>query len=143
MTDRLRQQPTDGNSTIGRIASVLVLVSGIALVVTAFGHAFAGWPPLHASLIRTGVAPEVVRALWAGWHFGSATMLAFGVIVIVAVARTRWGHVPRTAPLFIIAAACIGFGVVASLLVGFSSQFLGFIGLGVLLGLGTQLLERS
>lgn len=123
-----------------RIGSVFVLISGVALVVTAFGHALAGWPPLHASLIRTDVDPEVVRALWAGWHFGSAAMLAFGVIVVAAVVRTRRGHVPPSAPLLVVAAACIGFGVIAWLLIGFSAQFPGFIVLGILLGLGALLL---
>jgi hypothetical protein len=143
MIDRFYTQLTDGNPTISNIASILVFVSGIVLVVTAFGHALAGWPPLHASLIRTGIDPGIVRALWAGWHFGSAAMLAFGVIVIVTVVRARHRHVFSTAPLFIIAVACIGFGVVAWLLVGFSSQFLGFIILGGLLGLGTQLRKHS
>lgn len=122
-----------------RVGFALVLVSSVALVVSAFGHALAGWPPLYASLVRTDADTEVVRALWAGWHFGSAAMLAFGAITVSAVVRSRRGDAPSPVPLIVIAVALVGFGAVASFVVGVSSHFLGFVVVGVLLGFGVLL----
>lgn len=145
---RARQGLVDRDSVMKFIPSTLILISGIVLIMLSLGHTFAGWPPTYISLTQSDISPEFVRALWAGWHLAGAAMFGFGLILIATVVHTHRGHTPYTVPLFIIAATLTGFGSAGLVLIEFtlplpSLIFLGFLVIGLLLGLGAHLLRRS
>jgi hypothetical protein len=123
---------TDDRDTRRLRAARLGQAAGWVLVAAGLAHAFAGWPPLRATLEAGGVDSDVIGALGAGWLFGSAAMLAFGAALVAMAGDVRRGASGSTAPAWAIAAALAGFGVAAWVLRDFNPHFLGFMAMGAL-----------
>ena len=113
----------------------LLFVGGILLVASAGAHAFAGWPPQRDMLVQAGTDAELVAGLTLGWYFGSVAMLAFGVVVL----RDAWllkrnpAHAPGAAA--IIGVGYLAFGMRALFYRGFNPHFLGFVAIGLVIGI--------
>jgi hypothetical protein len=104
------------------------------MVVAAIAHGAAGWPEILLGLRAAGVSADLTGALGAGWLFGSATMTASGLIVLVAAVRLRRGDRSGLAAARIVAVAFVAFGTLALVFRGFSPHFAGFVALGCLAG---------
>jgi hypothetical protein len=63
-------------------------------------------------------------------------MLAFGLIALSAGVALWQGRSVSAGPLWIVAAACIAFGLGALFLYGHSVHLLGFVLIGVLVAIG-------
>ncbi len=114
--------------------SFLVLLAGALMILSSAAHAFLGWPPLRGELRTAGVAENLIGALAVGWYFGSASMLAFGAIVFRSGLLLRKGDRSGVAPVRMIAACYVVFGLATFLSRNFNPHFLVFVINGLLAG---------
>lgn len=63
---------------MGRARSILGVVTGFLLILSAAAHSLLGWKQLKSELEPLHAPADLVRAIGAGWNFGGAAMLAFG-----------------------------------------------------------------
>jgi len=115
--------------------SFLVLLAGALMVISSAAHAFLGWPPLRGELRTAGLAGNLIGALAVGWYFGSVSMLAFGAITLRSGRLLRKGDRSGVAPVRMIAASYLIFGLAAFLSRNFNPHFLVFIFTGLLAGI--------
>ncbi len=116
-------------------ARLLVGVSaGVVLLLGGLAHGFFGWPPLRSALVAAGVDPQVVGALAVGWYFGSAAMLAFGVVLLQSAWRVHRGNQTAADPARTVAITYVVFGAVAFVARDFNPHFLFFVLTGLLVG---------
>jgi hypothetical protein len=118
------------------VRSVVLLLAGLILSASSALHAFGAWPHLRGDLIRDHASVPLIKTLAAGWYFGSLAMLALGLIVLAAGVAAWQGVRVSTGPLWIVAAACIAFGLGAFLLLSPNPHFFGFVLIGVLVAAG-------
>lgn len=118
-------------SSVARRSAVL-FVGGVLLLLAAVAHGL-GFAQFDDGL---AAAPADTRAaLHVGWLWGSATFAALGVIVLGAVRHwRRHGRDPRAA-VAPAAVALVVFGAAAFVARDCNPHFLGFVALGLVLGL--------
>lgn len=119
-----------------RAAPWLLLVTGILLVSSAAAHGFLGWPAIRDGLVQTQASNDLTRAIGIGWLYGSAAMLAFGVLVLQAWRWARAGQPAASGVAGWIGLLYLGFGTWAYVSSGLNPHFFAFIVPGVLLGMG-------
>ncbi|MEA2604503.1 MAG: hypothetical protein QOF89_5495 [Acidobacteriota bacterium] len=119
-----------------QIRAIVLVLAGLLLSASAGLHGFVAWPHLHGDLIRDHASPGLIGALSLGWHFGSLAMLAFSLISLSAGVAVWQGRSVSAGPLWIVAAACIAFGLGAFFLYGHSVHLLGFALMGALVAIG-------
>jgi hypothetical protein len=117
-----------------KIAHISGVICYILLLASALAHALLGWPPLRDTLVNINADSNLVGALAAGWYFGSLSMLTFGIIVLQASYKVLSGKKVSLFSPRVIALAFIVFGMTAYCVRDFNPHFLGFAGLGLLLG---------
>lgn len=114
-----------------RVRSGVLRVGGVLLIAAGAAHA-TGFAQFDEGL---AAAPPATRAgLHAGWLWGSVAFFAFGISVLVAARLWRHGQDPRPSVLPV-AVALVGFGACAFVARDCNPHFLGFVGLGLLIGL--------
>jgi hypothetical protein len=114
------------------IRTVVLLVAGILMVLASFAHALAGWPHFATELEAAGAPADLLAPLSIGWHWGSAAMATFGLIVVIA-AWKRWrGDRSGGYAVKLVSACWMVFGLATLVKFGFSGHFVGFIVLGAL-----------
>lgn len=113
-------------------AGILGLAVTLLILASAWAHALIGWPTVQQSIGGGNLHPDLVAALAIGWYFGSASMLAFGLIVgLQAIRRLR--HLPvDVGSLWVIAIVYVFFGAAAFVLRNLNPHFLIFVVTGVL-----------
>jgi len=113
---------------------VLVLAAGVLMLLSSVAHGALGWPAMRAELGRAGAGDDLTGALAAGWYFGTASMAAFGVIVVIGGLRLRRGDRSGIPVILVVAACYLVFGLWAFLLHDFNPHFLLFVATGLLAG---------
>ncbi|MDX2183203.1 MAG: hypothetical protein SFW08_04385 [Gemmatimonadaceae bacterium] len=91
-------------SIVGGVASLFVLVSALA-------HGAGGWPVQRAALAEAGADAELIRAMAAGWLFGSAAMAVFGILGLRAAWVTWRGKAESPWPMRILGGGYALFGI--------------------------------
>ena len=119
-----------------RAGAYLVGVTSALIFLSAFAHAFLGWPELQRALAGR-VDADVVSAMGIGWHFGSVAMATFGLLGLTSFLQMRKGRVGAHWTPLLIGAAYTLFGLGALLHRGLVPHFLFFIVLGLLLVTGS------
>ncbi len=114
----------------GKVRTMLGILSGALLILSALAHALLGWPAMSAALVEVGAGEDLSGALAVGWYFGSMAMLVFGLIVLGITIRRRDPRAVR-----FIALGYLAFGLTAWLARDLSPHFLLFIATGMLLAL--------
>jgi hypothetical protein len=117
-----------------RIRAIAALVAGCLLVLSSMAHAFLGWPAVLAELNEINASAEFISGLRAGWLFGSTSMLAFGLIVLVYAVQLWRGKDAERKPSAIIAVCYLIFGIGAFFTTNFDPHFIGFIVIGLIVG---------
>lgn len=112
--------------------SILVMIAGALMVLSAFAHGPLGWRALGPELAKAGVPADLLGAMAIGWWFGSAMMLASGAVALVAGTRLQRGDRSGAVPALIVATAWVGFGLAALVYRHGSPFFLLFIVTGLL-----------
>jgi hypothetical protein len=117
-----------------KLRGILGLTTGVLLVLSSLAHAFLGLPPLRAELGAAGVSADASGAIAIGWYFGSVAMAAFGLIVLTSAINVLNGKLGGLRAVQWIALAYFLFGVAAFVADRLNPHFVGFIVIGVLLG---------
>jgi hypothetical protein len=112
-----------------------LVLAGVLLLASAAGHGIAGWAALRAELAAASVPADLAGGIGAGWQFGTAAFLAFGVVAFFAGLSAGRASSHLYVALLPIAAACAGFGAVY-LVARAELFFLLFVVLGALVGAG-------
>lgn len=114
----------------GPVRLCVLATGGVLLLLAGIAHAF-GFAQFDDGLAH--VVADVRAGLHVGWLWGSATFGALGLGVLWAALRWRAGHDPRPAVLPA-ALALVTFGTAAFVARDLNPHFLGFVGLGLLVG---------
>ena len=121
------------------IRRTILFVAGIAILGSAILHGLVNVPHLREDLVEIGVRRTLLAAVTLVLYFSVVAMFAFGALVLgSAVGSPRGRHLPQ-APLWIIAATYVVFGLVAFLAVSPSPHMLGYTGMGLLVAVGSAL----
>lgn len=113
---------------------VVLRIAGAFMIVSAAAHGAGGGPQVRAEMAAAGAPADLIAGVTAGWHFGTAAMAAFGIILLVAATRLRRGDRSGMVPALAVAACYLVFGFAAFLLSGFKPFFLMFVATGLLAG---------
>ena len=123
---------------IDRSRAFALLLAATLLILGAGAHAVMGWIFVREALEALPAKAGLMGVLSAGWQLGSVSLLAFGLLALVA-GLACWRRQPvAPATVWIVAAALVGFGT-GALLLGDGSFFylyFGYILIGGLLALG-------
>jgi hypothetical protein len=116
-----------------RFRSIVGLVAGVAMMLSAAAHSLLGWRQLKSELEPLHAPAELVRAIGTGWNFGGAAMLAFGFIVVALFTHRLKGRSVTLRPAIVIGTTYVAFGAGALVVNDFDPFFLVFVIPGVLL----------
>ena len=120
-----------------KIKSILGLVAGALLILSAGAHSILGWKAMSERLAQTNAPADLVQGLQIGWMFGGPVMLVFGILCIATfLKRFRGVPAPTLAPV-LISIAYIAFAVWAALVTGGDPFFMLFLVPGVLLAIAS------
>lgn len=118
---------------MSRTRSVVGIVVGVFLLLSAVAHSLLGGQALRAELTAAQVPPDLLRGALIGWYFGGAAMLAFGVLVLHAFARRADSPAVSLVPARLVAGTYLLFGGAALAGSDFDPFFLVFVIPGLLL----------
>ena len=107
------------------------LLMGFAAVV----NAVIAVPHLRGDMAEIHVRPTLFGALSLGLYFGTFAMFGFALLVLVTAVQTSRGATPPRPLLAIVAAVYVTFGLAAFFLWRGSAHALGYVLMGVLIGL--------
>ena len=114
------------------IRTILLFAAALLMAFAAFVNATVSVPHLREDLVEINVRPTLLGAVMLGLLFGSFAMFAFAGLVLLAAIKSARGAVTARLPLSIIAAAYIGFGILAFVWSG-SHHALGYVLMGALI----------
>lgn len=116
-----------------RARLIIGIVASALLVLSSAAHSIVGAMQMEAEFAKAGVPDDLALGLRAGWQFGGAAMLVFGLIGLDAfVGRLRGRAVPLR-PVLLTAVMYLLFGAWALAMSGFDPFFSVFVVPGVLL----------
>jgi len=118
---------------MNRFRSILGLVVGFTMILSAAAHSLLGWKLLRAELEAQHASAELVESLGLGWRFGGVAMLAFGCIVLALFTKRLRGGPVSMLPANVIGTTYVIFGAGALLVTHFDPFFLVFAVPGTLL----------
>jgi hypothetical protein len=121
--------------TIGR---AVLFIAGSAMLASAALHGLVNVPHLHGDLLEIGVRSTLVGAVMLVLYFSVIAMVAFGGLVIGGALGPLRGA-RHLAPLWIVAATYVAFGVTAFVLVSRTPHMLGYAVMGALVAVGAVL----
>jgi hypothetical protein len=128
----MRRHPAAG-AIMPSMRLILGLLGGLALVASSALHGLAGWPAQRTALTGVGASPDLMEAMAMGWLFGSAMMLAGGLVALWAFTRLARRRPTSLVPVAIIGALYAAFGFGVALAYGFGGQLLVFLVPGLML----------
>ena len=120
-----------------KFKSILGLVAGVILLLSAFAHALLGWKAMSEQLAQTNAPPDLVRGLQVGWVFGGVIMLVFGILCIATFLKRFRGQPVSTFAPALISIAYLAFGAWAMVTTGGDPFFMIFIVPAVLLAIAS------
>ena len=120
-----------------KFKSVLGLIGGAILILSAFAHSVLGWKAMSERLAQTNAPADLVQGLQIGWIFGGPVMIVFGLLSITTfLKRFRGEHAPTLAPV-LISIAYLGFAAWAAVITGGDPFFMIFVVPAVLLAIAS------
>src|SRR5262245_50407241 len=108
-----------------RAGTIAMLVTGALLVAGGLAHALAGWPAVRQELVDARVDGELFSDVRVGWLYGSAAMLTFGALTLMASRALGSGSLTAVHVVWPISAIYLLFGTAAYLATSFAPHFLG------------------
>lgn len=124
------------------VFTLMLLGAGIAMTLGGLGHSLEGIEPVRAALEKQGVAGPIGQLIVAVWHFGGASMIAFGLLVLVQWRAFRIGRNPGRFAQYLVAALYLVYGAWAVAFTG-SPFFWTFFGLGLIVLVSCQFLSMT
>jgi hypothetical protein len=117
--------------------SVLGLIAGAILLLSAFAHAVLGWKGMSEQLAQTNAPPDLVQGLHIGWVFGGPVMLVFGILCISTFLQRFRGQPASTFAPALISIAYLAFGAWAAVATAGDPFFMLFVVPAVLLAIAS------
>jgi hypothetical protein len=125
------------------MSGLLLALAAVMILGSAALHGIVNVPHLHEDMVEIGARPTLLGAVTLVLYFSVVAMFAFGGLVLNSAVRSIRGRSPELAPLWVVAASYVGFGLAAFVLVGRSPHFLGYAAMGLLVALGAALCNRG
>src|SRR6185436_6413878 len=110
-----------------KMKSLLGLVAGALLILSAGAHSILGWKAMSERLAQTNAPPDLVQGLQIGWMFGGPVMVVFGIICIATFLKRFRGAAASTFAPALIAVTYIGFATWAAVVTGGDPFFMLFL----------------
>jgi hypothetical protein len=117
--------------------SVLGLIAGAILFLSAFAHSILGWKAMSEQLAQTNAPPDLVQGLHIGWVFGGPVMLVFGILCVSTFLKRFRGQPASTFAPALISVAYLAFGAWAMVTTGGDPFFMIFVVPAVLLAIAS------
>jgi hypothetical protein len=112
----------------------LLLAGGGAILGSAAVHGAINVPHLLEDMVEMGTRPGLLRAVSLVLYFSVVAMFAFAALVLNAGVSMMRGQRPPVMPLWLISASYVAFGMIAFVFVFPNAHFLGYSGMGLLVG---------
>ncbi len=122
-----------------QIRGAVLLIAGLAILASAMLHGFVNVPHLHEDLIELGVRRTLMGTVMLLLYFSVVAMFAFAGLVLNGAVSALRGRSPHQAPLWLVAACYVVFGVGAFALVTRSPHMLGYACMGMLVAVGAAM----
>ena len=121
------------------IRRVLLIAGGAALAAAALVHGIVNVPHLREDMLELGIRRSLVLAVSLVLYFSVVAMSGFAALVLSAAVSLIRGKAPSPAPLWVVAATYVTFGIVAFVAVHPSPHFLGYTLMGAIVAAGAAL----
>jgi hypothetical protein len=99
--------------------------------------------PRRRRITTRRVDPGLIEGIGVGWLFGSASMLTFSVLTLIAWRAAASGDRTVTRAIGPIGVLCIVFGAAALVRSGMEPHFIGFVVIGLLAGFAAYAVSRA
>ena len=109
-------------------------MAAVLMGFAAAVNAVVAVPHLRADMVEIHVRPTLLGAVSLGLYFSTFAMFGFAVVVLAAAFGASRGAAPARPRLAIVAAVYIAFGLGAFFLWRGSAHTLGYLLIGVLIG---------
>jgi uncharacterized iron-regulated membrane protein len=120
-----------------KIKSILGLVAGALLILSAGAHSILGWQAMSDRLAQTNAPADLVTGLRIGWMFGGVAMIVFGILCTTTFWKRFRGEAASPSVPAWIASAYLAFAAFAVAATGADPFFLLFLVPGVLLAIAS------
>ena len=120
-----------------KFKSVLGLLAGVILILSAGAHSILGWKAMNERLAQTNAPPDLVQGLQVGWMFGGPVMIVFGILCITTFLKRFRGQPASTFAPVLISIAYLAFSVWAAVFTGGDPFFVIFVIPAVLLAIAS------
>jgi hypothetical protein len=121
------------------IRGTVLLIGAGAILVAAVVHLVINVPHLREDMLGMGMRPRLLGAVSLVLYFSVVAMCIFGALVLTAAISTFRGRMPASAPLWLVAAAYLTFGLFAFVKIDANSHFLGYAAMGLVVAMGAGL----
>ena len=121
------------------LRTTLLLTAALLMGFAAVVNAVISVPHLRADMAEINVRSTLLGAVSLGLYFSTFAMFGFALVVLVAAVQASRGATPARPLLAIIATIYVAFGVGAFFMWSGSAHTLGYVLMGVLIGLATAL----
>ena len=101
-----------------------MLAVALLLLLSSGAHGVLGWRMVSAALQAIAAPSDLSKTVAIGWFLGSAAMVAFGLVTLLAWTRARRRDGSGLQAATIVAAVYLLFGLGAFLYAGFNPHFL-------------------
>lgn len=112
--------------------AIIGTIGGLLALLSAFGHAFGGWPAMALPLVEAKVTTDIQNSLMIGWCWGSFCMAGFGLILLGQGAKALRGQAVDRLSVGFVSLTYVVFGFWAMLVRGFNPFFSLFVVTGLL-----------
>lgn len=117
------------------LRATLLFLAALLMGFAAVVNAVVAVPHLRGDMAEIQVRPTLLGAVSLGLCFGTFAMFGFALLVLVAAVQASRGATPSRPILAIVAAVYVTFGLAAFFLWRGSAHALGYVLMGVLVGL--------
>ncbi len=101
-----------------KLKTVLGLIGGALLLVSAGAHSVLGWQAMSVQLASTNTPADLVQGLQIGWIFGGFAMLVLVAICLNTFRKRFRGQPASTFAPAIISVGYLAFGAWAAIMTG-------------------------
>jgi hypothetical protein len=124
------------------VRSTLLFMAALLMGLAAVVNAVVAVPHLRADMAEINVRPSLLGAVSLGLYFGTFAMVGFALVVLAAAFQASRGAALARPLLAIIAVIFVAFGIVAFFVWSGSAHTLGYVLMGVLIGIAIAPGER-
>jgi hypothetical protein len=121
------------------LRATLLFMAAVLMAFAAAVNAVVSVPHLRADMAEINVRPTLLGAISLGLSFGTFAMVGLALLVLAAAFEAARGATPARPLLVIVAAVYVAFGGGAFFVWRGSAHTLGYVLIGVLIGVAITL----